>query len=164
MGRDSRSGERHPDPDAASIRKHLAGAARSKPPAVPPAFHFTPSVQLGPVPPEDEATTGVTLPFTLSGPIHGGSRHGNPGVDFDVIGRGTMAAAFSAFGPSAGQPAAWELRQVTYFIEPLAVPEPARGCCGFGSPRCCRPPKVRAPELTALCAQSGACGELSVDR
>jgi PEP-CTERM motif-containing protein len=84
----------------------------------------TPSVQLGPVPPDPDATTGVTVPFTLRGGIGGISRFDHPGVAFDIIGRGTMDATFDAIGPSEGQPAAWQLQRVDYFIAPLPVPEP----------------------------------------
>jgi hypothetical protein len=84
---------------------------------------FTPSAELGPVPPGTDAETVVTLPFTLTGAIVGFSQFANPGaVGFELIGGGTMSAAF---GASAQQPGSWELRRAVYDIVPLPVPDPA---------------------------------------
>jgi hypothetical protein len=83
---------------------------------------FTSSTGLGPVPIESGATTSVTLPFTLSGTIHGFSLLGHPDVDFDLSGGGTVLASF---GTSGVQPGSWELRDAVYSIVPLPVPDPA---------------------------------------
>jgi hypothetical protein len=63
----------------------------------------------------------LTLPFTLSGSIHG-EKLGGPGtVDLDIIGGGTVTAMFEQVSlPDAPD---WEFRSITYEIAP--VPEPA---------------------------------------
>ena len=63
----------------------------------------------------------LTLPFTLSGSIHG-EKLGGPGtVDLDIIGGGTVTAMFEQV--SVPDAPLWEFRSITYEIAP--VPEPA---------------------------------------
>jgi hypothetical protein len=71
---------------------------------------FTPSIVVGP---------SVSLPFSLSGTIHGVSL-GGP-VDLDIIGGGTLKATFAELPFAEGS--RFELRSVNYVIEP--IPEPA---------------------------------------
>ncbi len=63
----------------------------------------------------------LTLPFTLSGTIHGDSLSGPGTIDLDIIGGGTVTAMFEEV--SLPDAPAWEFRSITYEIAP--VPEPA---------------------------------------
>jgi len=63
----------------------------------------------------------LTLPFTLSGTIHGDSLSGPGTVDLDIIGGGTLTAMFEQV--SLPDAPLWEFRSITYEIAP--VPEPA---------------------------------------
>ena len=63
----------------------------------------------------------LTLPFMLSGSIHGDSLSGPGTVDLDIIGSGTVTAMFEQVSLPDSQP--WEFRSITYEIAP--VPEPA---------------------------------------
>jgi PEP-CTERM motif-containing protein len=65
--------------------------------------------------------SSLTLPFTLSGSIHGEKLVGPPGtVDLDIIGGGTVTAMFEQVALPDGP--RWEFRSITYEIAP--VPEP----------------------------------------
>ncbi len=59
----------------------------------------------------------VTLPFTLSGTIHGESLSSPDTVDLDIVGQGTLTALFRQL--EGGQ---YQLQAVDYAVE--AVPEP----------------------------------------
>ena len=63
----------------------------------------------------------LTLPFTLSGSIHGDSMSGPGTVDLDIIGGGTVTAVYEQI-PIPGNPL-WRLASITYDIAP--IPEPA---------------------------------------
>jgi hypothetical protein len=62
----------------------------------------------------------LTLPFTLSGSIHGDSLSGPGTVDLDIIGGGTVTAMFEQV--SLPDAPLWEFRSITYEIAPVAEP------------------------------------------
>jgi hypothetical protein len=70
--------------------------------------------------------SSLTMPFTLSGAIHGDSLSGPGTVDLDIVGGGTMSASLVAFALPEGT--RYGLDSLTYEIAPLAegpIPEPA---------------------------------------
>jgi hypothetical protein len=85
----------------------------------------------------------LTLPFTLSGSIHGESLTGPGMVDLDIIGGGTVTATYTGEFPP--QITMWSLESVVYQVEPIVreapIPEPATfmligaGLLGFAARR-----------------------------